>query len=66
MRKKNEATEIYCDNKFILTISKNPVSHGRSKHIKVKFHAIREAKREEINLVHCSIENQLEICLQRQ
>ena len=30
------------DNKFVIALSKNPVFHGRSKHIHTRFHFIRE------------------------
>ena len=51
---------IWFDNKSAIAITKNPVQHGKTKHIRVKFHAIREAEKlGEVNLVHCSSENQL-------
>lgn len=34
-------TTILCDNKSEIALSKNPVYHGRTKHINVKFHYIR-------------------------
>ncbi|KAL5835080.1 hypothetical protein ACOSQ3_014669 [Xanthoceras sorbifolium] len=41
-------------------MAKNPVQHGRTKHINVKFHAIREAERNgEVQLMHCKSEEQL-------
>ena len=58
--KQNEATIIYCDNKSAIAITENPIQHGRTKHISVKYHAIKEAERnEEVKLVHCSSEVQL-------
>jgi hypothetical protein len=33
---------LYGDNIFAIALMKNPVFHGRSKHIDVKFHFIRE------------------------
>ena len=55
-----EATTIWVDNKSAISMAKNPVQHGRTKHINVKFHAIREAERmKEVKLMHCSSENQL-------
>jgi hypothetical protein len=33
---------IYCDNKSAISLSKNPVAHGRSKHIDIKLHFIRD------------------------
>ena len=55
-----EATTIFCDSKSAIAIAENPVQHGRTKHISVKFHAIREAERNnEVKLVHCCSEIQL-------
>jgi len=55
-----KATTIWIDNKSAISMAKNPVQHGRTKHINVKFHAIREAERmKEVKLMHCSSENQL-------
>ncbi|KAH0667872.1 hypothetical protein KY285_029078 [Solanum tuberosum] len=55
-----EATKIMCDNSSAVSISKNPVFHGRTKHNKIKFHFIREVQQSnEVLLVHCSSENQL-------
>ncbi|RVW32090.1 Retrovirus-related Pol polyprotein from transposon RE2 [Vitis vinifera] len=55
-----DATVIWVDNKSAIAIAKNPVQHGRTKHINVKFHAIREAEKNgEVNLVHCCSENQI-------
>ena len=49
-----------CDNISAVSISKNPVFHGRTKHIKIKYHFIREVQQSnEVLLVHCSSENQL-------
>ncbi|GAA0146952.1 transmembrane signal receptor [Lithospermum erythrorhizon] len=33
-------TTIYCDNRSAIALTKNPVFHGRSKHIDIKFHYI--------------------------
>lgn len=38
-----EPTVLYIDNKSEILIAKNPMLHGKTKHIKIKFHAIREA-----------------------
>ncbi len=47
------------DNISAVSISKNPVFHGRTKHIKIKFHFIREVQQSnEVLLVHCSSEDQ--------
>lgn len=49
-----------CDNQSAVAMAKNPVFHGRSKHIKIKYHAVREGEREkEIRLEHCNSEFQI-------
>ncbi|XP_050908121.1 uncharacterized mitochondrial protein AtMg00810 [Lathyrus oleraceus] len=51
---------IFCDNSSTIKLSKNPVMHGKSKHIHVRFHFLRElANQGEIELVHCGTKNQL-------
>ena len=35
------ATSVFCDNNSTIKLSKNPVLHGRSKHIDVRFHFLR-------------------------
>lgn len=52
-------TVIKVDNQSALAMVKNLVNHGRTKHIQVKFHAIRQVEKEgEVTLVHCSSKNQ--------
>ena len=44
-----KAVSLYVDNSSAIALMKNPVFHGRSKHIDVKFHFIRECvEREQI------------------
>ncbi|RDX77426.1 Copia protein, partial [Mucuna pruriens] len=33
---------MYVDNKSVISLSKNPVSHGKSKHIETKYHFLRD------------------------
>ena len=55
-----EAIEIYCDNQSVIAMAKNPVFHGKTKHIKSKYHFGREVEAEkEVRLVHCSSEDQI-------
>ncbi|KAF3635295.1 Squalene synthase [Capsicum annuum] len=50
-----EATAIKVDNKSAISMDKNLVQHGRSKHINVKFHAIGQSEKDgEVNLVYYS------------
>ncbi|GKF38824.1 retrovirus-related pol polyprotein from transposon TNT 1-94, partial [Tanacetum coccineum] len=44
---KKGPTVIFCGNKSAIATSENPVQHGRTKHINVKYHAIREAEKNE-------------------
>lgn len=37
-----EPVIIYIDNKSSIDLAKNPVFHGRSKHIDIRYHFIRE------------------------
>ncbi|GKV46281.1 hypothetical protein SLEP1_g53273 [Rubroshorea leprosula] len=42
----HEATSIYCDNSSAIKLSRNPILHGRSKHIHVSFTIFYVAKEE--------------------
>ena len=37
-----DATCIYCDNQICVKLSENLVFHDKSKHIKIKYHYIRD------------------------
>ena len=55
-----EPTTIFVDNEAAISISKDPVFHGKTKHFKIKYYVIREVqKNKEILLVHCRSEAQL-------
>lgn len=50
---------LYIDNKSAINLAKNPVFHGRSKHIDIRFHFIRECvEKGEIIVKHVSSEEQ--------
>ncbi|KAI5317617.1 hypothetical protein L3X38_037324 [Prunus dulcis] len=54
------ATTVFFDNTSAIAMSKNPVFHQRSKHIRRKFHFIRDAiQNGEIDLVYCKGEEQI-------
>lgn len=40
--KGSESTVIFCDNSSTIKLSRNPVMHGKSKHIDVRYHFLRE------------------------
>ncbi|PKI62768.1 hypothetical protein CRG98_016867 [Punica granatum] len=53
-------TVIKCDNKSAIALAENPVFHGRSKHIDIKYHFIRAlVKSGEIVLEFCKSEDQV-------
>jgi hypothetical protein len=54
-RRKKECITILCDNSSSIKLSRNHVMHGRSKHIDVRFHFLRDlTKSGSVQLVHCS------------
>ncbi|CAJ2671832.1 unnamed protein product [Trifolium pratense] len=49
------ANTIFCDNSSSIKLSKNPILHGRCKHIDVRYHFLRDLTKQGIvELVHCS------------
>ena len=51
---------IYCDNCSTIKLSKNPVMHGRSKHIAIRYHFLRDLSKEGIvNLKYCRTQDQI-------
>jgi len=59
-QKQDTLTVIFCDNKSVIALSKNSVFHGRSKHIDIRFHKIRELVAEkEVVIEYCPIEEQV-------
>ena len=53
-------TTVMCDNSSTIKLSKNPVMHGCSKHIDVRFHFLRNLTKEgTIELVHCGSQDQV-------
>ena len=56
----NQGTLVYCDNSSTIKLSMNPIMHGRSKHIDIRFHYLRElVQNEVINLIHCGTREQV-------
>lgn len=56
----NKSTNIFFDNKYVISLTKNPVFHGRGKHIDIKYHYIRDlVKDKEIMVKFCSSKDQV-------
>lgn len=54
------STIILCDNTSTIKLSKNPVFHGRCKHIGVRFHFLRDLVNEgTLRLEHCGSQEQV-------
>jgi len=57
----DDTVELLVDSKSTIDLAKNPVSHGRSKHIDTKYHFLRDqVNRGSIKLKHCRTELQLD------
>ena len=55
-----EGTKLMCNNASTIKLFKNPVLHGRSKHIRVRFHFLRDLTKEgAANLLFCGTRDQL-------
>lgn len=64
--KQEGATTAYCDSSSAIKLSKNHVLHGRSKHIYVKFHFLRDlTEKGVIDLIYCRSEDQVADILTR-
>jgi len=51
---------LFIDNKSAISLARNTILHGRSKHIEAKFHFLREqVNKGALQIVHCSTELQL-------
>ncbi|XP_071694431.1 uncharacterized protein [Rutidosis leptorrhynchoides] len=58
--KQDETTQILRDNKSAIAMAKNHVFHGRTKHIDIKYHFLREVTaKKEIELKYCKTEEQI-------
>jgi hypothetical protein len=55
----DEEIELRVDNKSAINLAKNPIAHGRSKHIETKFQFLRDqVTKGKIKLVYCKTEAQ--------
>ena len=55
-----KCTTVLCDNSSTIKLSKNPVMHGRSKHIDVMFHFLHDLTRDGVvELKHCVTQEQV-------
>jgi hypothetical protein len=53
-------TTLMCDNSSTIKLSRNPIMHGRSKHIDVRFYFLHDLTRDRvIELMHCGSQDQV-------
>ena len=58
--KDHRAITMKIDNMSAMNLEKNPIAHGRSKHIELRFHYLQEQVADEkMNLEHYRTENQI-------
>jgi hypothetical protein len=51
---------IFCDNSSSIKLSKNPIMHGRCKHIDVRYFFLRDLVKDEVfELKHCKTQDQI-------
>lgn len=55
-----KSSPIMCYNSSTIKVSRNPILHGKCKHIDVRYHFLRDLVKEDvINLVFCGTERQI-------
>ncbi|KAK8913818.1 hypothetical protein KSP39_PZI024059 [Platanthera zijinensis] len=59
MLSQRSPTKLNCDNQAAIALTKNPMFHGRVKHVRMKYHFIRElVKNGEVEVIFCSTKDQ--------
>lgn len=54
------SVKLMMDNTSAINLARNPISHGRSKHIEVKFHYLRDmVNKGKVEVAYCRTEEQL-------
>lgn len=54
MIKSEETIKLKINNKSIINLAKNPVSHGKSKHIETRLHFLRDqVTRGKLEVMYC-------------
>lgn len=58
----SESTVIFCDNSSTIKLARNPMMHGKSKHIDVRYHFLRELVNDGVvHLQFCGTRQQIAI-----
>ena len=58
--KQAKTTNVFVDNQAAISISQNPIFHGKTKHFDIKLFFVKEVqKKGNVSLVYCKSEDQL-------
>ena len=58
--KQNKCIDNFCDNSSTIKLSKNPVMHGRSKHVDVRFYFLHDLTNDGVVILeYCGSKDQL-------
>ena len=56
----SQPMKLFIDNVSTINLAKNPILHGRSKHIETRFHFLRDqVNKRKVELVHVRSEDQI-------
>ena len=56
----NTPTTLFCDNSSTISVTKDPVLHGMTKHIRIRYHFLRELVNEgDVHVEYCKTEDQM-------
>ena len=59
-QKQDKATSLLCDNSSTISVTKDPVLHGRTKHIRIRYHFLRELVNDgDVQVKYCKSEDQM-------
>ena len=56
----NDPLNLHVDNKSVIDLAKHPIAHGKSKHINIKYHFIRDQmNKKKINVQYYNTKDQI-------
>ena len=59
-QKQSKSTILFCDNSSTISVTKDPVLHRRTKHIRIRYHFLRElVNNGDVQVEYCKTEDQM-------
>lgn len=59
-QKQRKSTILFCDNSSTISVTKDPVIHRRTKHIRIRYHFLRElVNNGDVQVEYCKTEDQM-------